>query len=93
MYIPLKEKHPDEVLNFGHTFATMFGESDSISTSEWAVSPAGDLTIDSDTSDDTTTDVVVSGGTLGKGYDLVNTVVTGTGKTYVRTIRIVCVQR
>lgn len=65
-----------------------FLSSDTISTSDWAITPSGELTVDSDTNTDTTASVVLSGGVNGRTYDVHNTIVTDAGRTYIRGLRV-----
>lgn len=61
-------------------------DSDTISTSSWTTTAP--LAVDSDSNTTLTTTAVVSGGEVGGYYNLVNTVTTTGGSTYVRTIVI-----
>lgn len=98
-------KDPQSILNYGHDWAN-FGDNnggakdpgwlqgDTISASSWTI--AGDdssLTEDSSSFADTIASIVLSGGTAGVTYTLVNTVVTAAGWTVQRTLYIQVVER
>ena len=83
-------KDPAEVLDYTIDWSTLL-ESDTISTSEWALDEG--LTKDSDSKTDTTTTVWVSGGTLGNQYTCTNTIVTAGERTRVRSISINVIER
>ena len=57
-----------------------------ISTSVWVVTPAGTLTGDSESKTDTTTTVVLSGGTPGQVYTVRNRITTSSSETEDRTL-------
>ena len=66
-------------------------DGETISASEWAVESAGsdgELDIDSDTNDTTTTTVVLTGGTKGHTYRVVNTITTSEGRTVIGSLTI-----
>jgi hypothetical protein len=58
---------------------------DTIATSTWIVGTG--LTKDSDSHDDTSATLWLSGGTLGEEYTATNRITTTGGRTYDRTIR------
>ena len=72
-------KDPDAVLDYAVDWSTWLPEGDTIATSTWTV-PTG-ITKDSDSHDDTTVTIWLSGGTLGETYELVNRVTTAAGRT------------
>jgi hypothetical protein len=80
-------KDPDSVIDFTINWAATLSESspgDTISSSAWTADSG--VVIDSDTNTTTTATAWVSGGTLHKYADLINSVVTDGGRTYDRTI-------
>ena len=83
-------KDPAEVLDYTIDWSTLL-ESDTISTSEWALDEG--LTKDSDSKTDTTTTIWVSGGTIGTQYTCTNTIVTAGERTRVRSIAINVIER
>ena len=76
-------KAPTEVLDFQQDWAAEL-DADTISTSEWALDTG--ITKDSDTNTDTTATAWISGGTEGKTYKVVNTIVTASNpaRTHVK---------
>lgn len=86
-------KDPDDVLDYridwlgdasepGH----LYGLDDAISDSTWIV-PAG-ITKDSDTNDDGSTTIWLSGGTAGETYEIVNRITTDDGRVFDQTVKI-----
>lgn len=78
-------KDPDEVLDYILDWADRLGE-DTIATSSWTV-PTG-INKDSDSSDDTTATIWLSGGDEGESYSFVNRVVTAAGRTMDQTVKL-----
>jgi len=69
-------KDPDEVKDYGINWSRELAQySDTIQSSSWPNPPTG-ITIVTDTFDDTSTTVWLSGGTLGTDYPLTNRIVT-----------------
>lgn len=83
-------KDPDAVLDYGLTW-TAWLAGDTITASEWT-EPDG-ISVDSDTHDDTSTTVWLSGGTVGQTYELTNHVTTAAGRQDDRTISITVQER
>lgn len=82
-------KGPDEVLDYRWDWgAWRLLPGEVIQTSTFTVSPSGTLTIDSDTFDDTSAVVWLSGGTVGTHYRVTNHVITDQGREYTWTIII-----
>lgn len=79
-------KDPSAILDYGFEWADWL-DGDTISTSSWAVSPAG-LTASPNTKTPATTTVWLSGGTAGSTYQLTNTIVTAAGRSDQRTMLI-----
>lgn len=79
-----------EVLDYTIDWSTLLG-ADTIATSAWVV-PTG-ITKDSDSSTTTATTVWLSGGTAGTEYTAENTITTAAGRTHVRTLSIIVVDR
>jgi len=91
VYKPIQtfRKDPDAVLDYSFDWSEYLEAGDSaetIATSTFTVDTG--LTKDSDSKDDTTTTVWLSGGTAGETYEVRNEIVTGDGRTDVRTIKI-----
>lgn len=85
------KKGDQEVLDYGIDWSEfLLNEGSTISTSTWIV-PAG-LTVISESSSGTATSLVVSGGTIGELYILVNEITTAASKTYERSIKVVIVE-
>lgn len=83
MTLTWPHKDPDEVLDYQIDWSTRLG-GDTISSSEWTV-PDG-LTEDSATNDTTTATIWLSGGVLGKVYEVQNRIVTAGGRTMDQTV-------
>lgn len=79
-------KDPDGKLNYQVDWSDWLVGTDTISASTWTV-PDG-ITAESDTHDDETATVILSGGTVGSWYSVVNHIVTDFGLEDDRTIRI-----
>jgi len=97
-------KDPGAVLNYGFDWAdggandgatsdTGWLQSDTITASTWAVSGGTSLAIDSDTSDTTTTTVVLSGGTANETYTVTNHITTAAGYEDERSIQVKAQQK
>jgi len=98
-------KDPSAVLNYGHDWAdegandgastdTGWLQSDTITTSTWAVSGSDALLlVDSDSNDTTTATAVLSGGTANTNYILTNHIVTAAGYEDDRSIVVKVQQR
>lgn len=76
-------KAPTEVLDFQQNWAAEL-DADTISTSTWVIDSG--ITKDSDSKTDTTATIIISGGTEGKTYKVVNTIVTASNpaRTHVK---------
>ena len=88
-------KDPDSTLDYKLNWRPWL-RGDTISTSEWEmVENDNDLALTevSETQDDTTATVFVSGGVAGETYEITNTIVTAGGRTEQRTLTIVCKER
>lgn len=87
MALAFPNKRAGERKRYGFDWAK-FLRADRIDTSSWTVESG--LTKVSDTSDSTTTTIMISGGTSGTTYTLVNTVATTGGEIFeeVGTITI-----
>lgn len=79
-------KDPSDVLDYTRDWSTDLVTGETISTSTWTV-PTG-ITKDSDSNDDDTATIWLSGGTHGTDYEVANKIVTSAGRTYERTFRI-----
>lgn len=71
----------------GHGNLGYLGD-DTLSGSSWSVNKTG-LVLGTQTSDDTTTTVWLSGGTLGEGYTVTNHIITTEGREDDRSFRVV----
>jgi hypothetical protein len=83
----MDSKTSNEVLEYGVDWSTQLGTGDTISTSTWPTVEAG-ITKVSDDFEDTATTVVVSGGTSGNTYSLINRITTASGLTLEHIIGI-----
>lgn len=85
-------KDPDAVLDYAVSWAAwLSGVSDTLSVSEWSIvtsTTVPPLVIDTDTSDDTTATVWLSGGLAGTKYALQNRITTAGGRVNDRTIYV-----
>lgn len=79
---------PQSVLTFTHDWSDWLTGSDTISTSTWSVTPAGELVVDSESETTTTATVTVSGMVKGHRYQLVNHIVTAGGEECDRMITV-----
>lgn len=79
----LDPKDPDAVLDYEFDWSDWLN-GDTIASSTWEV-PSG-ITKDSDTSDDTSTTIWLSGGTAGQKYEITNSIVTAAGRENDRTM-------
>lgn len=86
----VKPKDPQEVLSYTIDWSTWLAGGETISTSSWA---ADDLTVDSDTNDNTTTTVVVSAGTVAVAARVTNTITTSASRTGERSVIVRTDQR
>lgn len=85
MTLKWPNKDPDEVLDYQIDWSDRLG-ADTIATTTWVV-PSG-ITKDSDTNDDTTTTIWLSGGTTGETYSLTNRITTAGGRTMDQSVRL-----
>lgn len=83
-------KDPDAILDYENDWEDWL-DGDTISSSSWAADTG--LTVDSDSHTTTTATAWLSGGTIGVAYDITNTIITASGRTDERTIRITVRER
>lgn len=79
-----------ETLDWKIDWSSWLG-SDTISTSDWTATTGVTLGTESNTS--TTTTQFISGGTIGRTYELTNTITTAGGRTAKRTISVTFVEK
>lgn len=79
-------KAPAEVLPYRFDWSLVLGDGETITSSSWTV--AEGLAEGATSSDDTSTTITLSGGTLGTLYALTNTIVTSAGLTHERSVRL-----
>lgn len=79
-----------EVLDYTIYWAKLLG-TDTIASSSWSV-PTG-ITSSSNTNTTTTTTIWLSGGAIETEYQVENTIVTAGGRTHVRTLLILVIDR
>lgn len=84
-------KDPSAQLDYGLRWADWL-DTDTISSSSWAVTPSG-LNIITNSHDSKSTAVWVSGGTAKTKYTLTNTIVTAGGRTDQRSLTIQVIDR
>jgi hypothetical protein len=84
------EKDPSAVLDYSVDWTDFLQTAETIATSTWVV-PSG-ITADSDTNDDKIATIWLSGGTVGKSYELINRITTDNtpARTDERTM-IICI--
>ena len=92
MALQLFPKDPDSKLNYTMDWVDWLATGETISTSTWVV-PAGITQEGTSTNDNTTATIVVSGGTVGVQYPLVNRITTSASRTVDRTIIVLIVER
>lgn len=80
-------KDPESVLDYTVNWETWL-DGDTISASSWTV-PTG-LTEDSDTFGNSTATVWLSGGSVGRRYDIVNHITTAAAREEDQTLTIIC---
>lgn len=92
------KKDPDAVLDYGTNWAdptavggAWLATGETITASQWVVDTG--LTKDSDSHDDTTATVWLSGGTVGTTYTVTNRITTTAGRVDDRSLHIQVVQR
>lgn len=86
-------KDPDEVLDYKLDWlgtsadpGPLFGLSDAIANSLWVL-PAG-ISKESDTFDDGSVTIWLSGGTVGETYLILNRITTDDGRVFDQTVKI-----
>jgi len=87
-------KDPDATVDFTIDWSDLLAESspqDTIASSSWTANQG--VVVDRDSNTTTTATVWVSGGTVRKYSELVNTVTTAGGRTYERTVYVKVQQR
>lgn len=77
------------VLDYGFDWTTWL-DGDTISTSVWAIdnNDSSSLVIDSESETSAIATVVLSGGTLGRTYEVTNTITTTASFTSSRTLKL-----
>lgn len=75
-------KDPDETVAYRIDWSARL-DSDTIATSTWA--PPDGLTVGTDSFDDTTATALLSGGTAGQSYAVLNRITTAGGQTMDQT--------
>ena len=80
-------KDPDAVKDYGWDWGTNFLGSDTIAASNWFADDVA-ITITTDSFDNTTTTVWLSGGTLGATYLITNRITTAGGRTDDRSFHV-----
>ena len=83
---------PDAKLDYGVDWSDWLATGDTIATSTWAITPTGP-TLASESNDDTSTVVWVSGCTRGVVYTLTNSIVDNDGREEDRSITLICEER
>lgn len=83
-------KDPDEVLDFDIDWESALtdeeGNVDVINASDWSLTVAGGLTIDSEQFTNQATKIWLSDGTLGANCELLNRITTTGGRTLDQTV-------
>lgn len=86
-------KDPDAVLDYSIDWEAWL-DGDVITGSTWLIGGSGsDMSVDSDSNSNTATTVWLSGGAMGRSYDVTNRIVTSAGRTDDRTICVSVRQR
>ncbi len=88
MIVGTYSHHPDAIEDIHLDWGALHLGDDTITASSWTVQEG--LTADSDTSDDTTTALWISGGTAERIYYCDNIVETSGGRTEVATVKVIC---
>jgi len=85
-------KDPDAILDYTIDWGpNWLSDGETISTSTWIV-PAN-ITEDSDSNDDTTATIWLSGGVEGESYDITNRITTSAGRQDDRSFQLIMCQR
>lgn len=84
--IALEPKDPNDVIDYDLDWSKWLRDGDTILVSDWIV-PAG-ITMNSETSTNTSSKIWLSGGTAGQSYSLTNRITTAQGRQKDRTITI-----
>lgn len=84
-------KDPDATLDYKVDWSSWLGVGETISTSSFTV-PAG-LTKDSESNDDTSATVWLSGGVAGERYRVTNTITTSDARTDDRSFTVMVKER
>lgn len=82
-------KDPDEVLDYVRDWSVVL-DGDEIATSVWLPveeAEADQITVDSDSHDETTATVWLSGGNLNVTHKVLNRITTTGGRTFDKTLR------
>ena len=85
-------KDPDAILDYKFDWAPWLG-TDTIATSSWTAESGITIVPASESFDDTTTTVFISGGAAGQNYRLTNRITTNASRTDERSIEIKIRQR
>lgn len=88
---PWIEKAPQAELDYGFDWSRWLASGDTISDAEWTV-PTG-LSKDGEGSDNSSTSVSISGGTVGTRYVVSCDIETAQGRVDHRSFEIRCVER
>lgn len=88
--IPTYIIDPDEKLDYGFDLSEWLEDGDTISNASW---DAGDLTEHAESTTETQTAVMVSGGEKGHVYKPKVTVTTAEGRVLVRRLALACAER
>ena len=86
-------KDPDEVLDYRIDWlgtssdpGPLYGLTDAIANSLWVV-PAG-ISSETETNDDGSTTIWLSGGTVGDTYEILNRITTDDGRVFDQTVKL-----
>jgi hypothetical protein len=90
--MPVYLKDPSAVLDYKVDWSPWLQDSEVVTGSAW-VSADVTITVDSNSHDNTSATVWLSGGTAGVDYQLTNHITTSMARTDERTITIACRQR
>ena len=84
-------KDPDAVLDYKNDWSAWL-DDDTIAASTWTAL-SDEITIDSDSFDDTTTTAWISGGVAGQSYIITNHITTASGREDDRSFKVTVKER
>lgn len=87
------DKDPDDVLDYAIDWSSFLGDSETLTSSAWDISPSGELSSSDLVQTNDKTGLTLSGGVANKTYKIRNRVTTSAGNTVDRTVTLVVRER